>query len=266
MDVETFKCPKCEYTHTKLNSLRIHCQKLHGISSMELRTAVFGRPTCACGCGELTEPNRKLENGFNRYVLGHIARVNNGWGHNKKALKKSQDKRREMWKRGEIKAWCAGKTKDDPDVARMIEKGRQTILNDPENVKGRSDRMRKNRLNGTIPTLRGKDHSQWKGGVSALQALCRSYVYNSWTRPKMKASEWKCSECGATGHLEVHHDKERFADILQKAIAALGEPGEDFEKKAAFAQWVSDYHVDHEVSGVVLCEGCHNATHASIRS
>ncbi len=261
MDVASFKCPKCEFTHTKLNSLRIHCQKSHGISSIDLRIALFGRPTCVCGCGELTEFNT-LQLGFNRYVLGHIARVNNGWGHNKKALKKSQDKRREQIASGDWNPWNKGETKETHPSVELYGKSCSATLNaNSEELMKRSYRMRKNRLDGTIPTLYGKDHSQWKGGVSALQPLCRSYVYNSWARPKMKASDWKCKQCRNSGPLEVHHDKERFAEILQKAITALGEPGDDFEKKAAFAQWVSDYHVDNNVSGIVLCEKCHSSAH-----
>lgn len=263
MDVEPFKCPKCEFTHVNLNSLRIHWQKRHKLASLELRIALFGRPTCACGCGELTQPSRKLDDGFNRYVLGHIARVHNAWGHNPKALKKSQRVRRKQIAAGEWTPWNKGLSAETSDrVAANNEAIKRSIIDNVAERTARSKRMTENRLNGTVPTLYGADSSQWKGGVSALQPLCRSYVYNAWTRPKMKASDWTCSHCAKPGPgLEVHHDKERFAEILQRAIRVLGEPGDDHDKKSAFAQWVADYHVDNNVSGVVLCEACHQAQH-----
>jgi hypothetical protein len=61
----------------------------------------------------------------------------------------------------------------------------------------------------------------------------------------------------------VHHDGERFASILYKAILELGEPGDDFEKKSLMAEWVTDYHIEKNVSGVVLCVGCHDGEHGS---
>ena len=66
---------------------------------------------------------------------------------------------------------------------------------------------------------------------------------------------------GVESGLEVHHDGERFASILHKAILELGEPGDDFEKKSLIAEWVTNYHVDNGVSGVVLCEECHDEEH-----
>lgn len=200
--------------------------------------------------------------GFNCFINGHMPRVINGWGHNAKAHEKSRQTQIEMWKRGELKSWREGLSPDDPRNAKLIQKMTATIRANETLRKQRSETMTKNRLNKTVPDLRGKDHPQWKGGVSALQPLCRSYVYRAWSFPKMKASGFKCTKCQTPGPgLEVHHDKERFAEILQKGISALGEPGEDFDKKVAFAEWVTDYHLENDVSGVVLCGGCHNDEH-----
>lgn len=259
MDLESFKCPQCEFTHTNLNSLRIHWQKAHKQSSEELRIALFGRPTCECGCGELT-PFNTLQLGFVRFINGHNSRVSNGWT-SQKSKENSLKTRRDMWKRGEIKGWAHGKPADHPQNVKRRQNMQLTILNDPEERKRRSERLSKNRLSRVVPNLYGKEHPNWKGGTSALQPLVRSYVFNVWTRPKLVAANFTCQRCAATKNLEVHHDQERFADILQKAIAALGEPGDDFSRKAGIAVWVAGYHITNNVSGIVLCGECHEREH-----
>lgn len=263
MDLESFKCPKCDYVHSNLDSLRIHWQKIHDEPSLNLRIALFGRPLCECGCGGETR-FMSLQRGFSRFVNSHNNRVNNNWGHNKEAKQKSQDTRREMWKNGEIKGWAHGKPADHPQNVARRENMRQTILNDPEARLQRSVLMSKYRKDGTIPTKYGKESSQWKGGTSALQPLARSRLFSVWTYPKLKASDFTCYECGSKKDLEVHHDQERFAAILIKAIETLGEPGDDFDRKTALVDWVAQYHVDNDVSGIVLCEQCHEIRHQGV--
>ena len=124
-----FKCPECEYQHENLNSLRIHASKMHKISSEDLYLSVVlggDKPTCICGCGEFTKFNGLIA-GYSEYRQGHVARIINNWGHNEKAQEKSQNTRREMWKNGEIKAWCKGLTKEDPRIQAIIQK-----MNTPE--------------------------------------------------------------------------------------------------------------------------------------
>jgi hypothetical protein len=219
-------------------------------------------PTCGCGCGSPVKFD-SIVVGFRGYVRGHHQRVNNNFANSKEGLKKSQDVRREMHKRGEIKIWNKGETKEtDERLKDMGRKSSKTIRSDPSKIVKRSELMRKNRLDGTIATLKGKDHSQWKGGTSALQPMVRSHLHTRWVYPKLRESGFKCRRCEVPGPgLEVHHDKERFAEILQKAIAELGEPGDSFEKRSLIAEWVAQYHVDNDVSGIVLCENCHKNQH-----
>lgn len=262
-----FKCPKCEFTHANLNSLRIHWQKSHKAQSIELRITLFEagkRPTCECGCGQETE-FKTLQLGFTRYVNGHNARVHNSWGHNPIAQAKSHTIQKKMRLRGEFKPNpYKGLTKETDE--RLVLRGeRISQVFTPEKSAKYSDLMRRNRLDGTVPTLRGKDHGRWKGGTSALQPLCRSYLFRAWSYPKMKEANFTCQRCHASSgngiSLNVHHDKERFCDILQQAIQLFGEPGDDFDKKVVIAEWVTDYHIKHDISGVVLCEGCHDGAH-----
>jgi len=261
------KCPWCDSFKTQnLNSLRVHCSKLHKRPSIDIYRALFTNgedPKCECGCGQPTEFDT-LQKGFNRFINSHNSRVVNGWGHNSAALAKSQATRRDMYKRGEIVTWTKGLTKEtDERVASIGNKVSQRFEDNPEKRIVYSERMRTNRLSGTVPTLRGPDHSRWKGGTSTLQPLCRSHLYRAWTYPKMYAQGFKCQICSAAGPgLEVHHDAERFASILHKAIIELGEPGDDFEKKTQIAEWVTEYHLSNDVSGLVLCRKCHDEQHA----
>ena len=126
----TFNCPCCDYHNTDLNSLRIHCSKKHKLSSKDLYINLFigdnPIPTCACGCGQETR-FKTLQLGFNNIVKGHNARIDNPYTR-KDIQKKSQATRRQMWKDGEIKTWCEGKTKEsDPRIAAMSKKISKTI-------------------------------------------------------------------------------------------------------------------------------------------
>lgn len=265
MDLSTFKCPGCNtFESDNLDSLRIHAQKKHKTASIDLYKQIFlsGKdPQCECGCGKIPRFH-SLQVGFMKFVRGHSSRINNNWGHNETALSKSIGKRREMWKNGEIEAWCKGKTKDsDPRIAEMSVKIKETIMNDVEERQRRSDYMTQQWVNKDIVPLTGSAHSQWKGGVSELGAMCRSRLYREWSFPKMVEASFKCTSCDSSGNLEVHHVGERFASILQKGIETLGEPGDDFDRKTCFVDWVLWYHATHDVSGRVLCSSCHEAIH-----
>jgi hypothetical protein len=266
MDLSTFKCPKCDYTHANLNSLRIHWQKLHKLQSIDLRLAVFHdgrRPTCECGCGEETQFNT-LQLGFYRFVNGHNARVHNGWGHNPVAQAKSKQTQRGMRERGEIKLNPYKGLTKETDERLALRGTRVATAFTPDKRDKYSVMMTKNRLSGAVPSPRGAQHGMWRGGTSALQPIARSLLHATWTYPKLKASGFTCQGCGSKKDLEVHHDGERFAVILQKAIIALGEVvDDDFAHKSAIAEWVVSYHVKNNVSGIVLCVACHDSKHAA---
>jgi len=260
VDLSTFTCPTCkEYQSSDLDSIRIHSQKKHKLSSIELYRHLFlngDEVKCACGCGQ-TPKFWSLQRGFAKYVRGHSSRVNNNWGHNETAKEKSLKKRRDegLWGRD---PWNRGKTKESDD---RLQKSSNTM----KKMHGErySRLMRDNRLSGAIPSLTGSAHSQWKGGTSALGPLCRSKIYRTWAFPKLQAAGFKCTKCESTRDLEVHHDGERFAEIMQKGIQTLGEPGDDWDRKECFAEWVAWYQEMNNITGVVLCEKCHDEQHTS---
>jgi hypothetical protein len=260
-----YKCPQCDYEHDNLISLSLHFRRKHKGTAKQLRIELFHggvEPTCACGCGTPVKFHA-IQMGFSEYTWGHAARVNNNWGHNESAQKKSQDVRREMHERGEIKIWNRGKTKeDDEKIATYGEKGSKTILSQPNELKRRSEGIKHSWEIGAITPFTGSAHPQWKGGTSVLLPIARSHLHGRWTYPKLRAAGFKCTRCGESGkELNVHHTGERFAEILHRAIVELGDPGNSFEKKSLLAEWVADYHVSHEVPGDVLCHDCHVVVH-----
>ena len=133
------KCPKCDFSIDGINSLRIHASKRHNMSSEDLYVeVVLGgvKPTCKCGCGSFTKFHG-LVKGYSEYAWGHSAKINNNWGNNDAAKEKSIATRREMWKNGEITAWCKGLTKKDSRISAIIDK-----MNTPERAQKISDSLR----------------------------------------------------------------------------------------------------------------------------
>ena len=263
-------------------SLAQHFTKTHKKSTKELCLVLYYDnvpPTCACGCGKEVK-YLDLGRKFSKFVVGHCARVHNNWGHNPELLRKSQETRRNNWKQGKYHTWSEGKTKETDEKVRLagIKTG-EAIRANTQELTERSNRMRKNRLDGTVPTLRKEKHSQWKGGRSCLLAVCHANTrfFREWKYPKLLASKFSCEKCGASRdkeprpNLQVHHDKIQMATIVRMVAEEKGwndyyalAPATDettINLKSEISEAVVDYHANHNVSGVVLCEACHKSQH-----
>lgn len=283
------RCPKCEAAFDKLISLSLHFRKTHKGTSKELYVLLFKdgiTPVCGCGCGE--EPKfLSIEEGFRVYKLGHASRVNNNF-QTEKSKTNSIKTRREMLVDKTWKPFCSKETgapwnKDltketDERLARMA-----AATQEPEERKRRSEKFRKLRLDGTVRTLRGPEHSQWNGGTSPLFAVCHSNrrLYSEWKYPILEAADFTCSNCGKKNEkgssvsLHVHHDKTKFATIVHliaeqnswELAFGTATPTNDaslFALKEKIACEVAEYHIANKVSGVVLCEECHKDHHPSL--
>ena len=256
-----FECPQCDYKHESINSMRIHCQKCHNIDALSLWKHYNGpEPTCECGCGQRTK-YLGIEKGFAKYIRGHSQRVKNNWAHNKEAQKKSQATRRKEGTLGFQKGyipWNKGETKET-DV-RLRKLGETQSKSNGEKF---SKIMSERRQNGIIPSLRGEDHPQWKGGKSRLTALCHSNkgLYNEWKYPALVRAGFSCEKCEVSDNLHVHHDQEWMSAIISKVLDGKDEGELTFEERLEIAERVAEYHVDNNVSSQVLCETCHKEVH-----
>jgi very-short-patch-repair endonuclease len=132
-------CKECNREFESLDSLRRHRSQKHNINAEQ--TYVDYKldgipPTCACGCGG--KPNfLSIEKGFVDYIRGHSQRINNNWGHNPEAIKKSHDTQRKMHADGTLKVWNDGLTIEDPRVRDNIDK----VMANPERSKNISKKL-----------------------------------------------------------------------------------------------------------------------------
>lgn len=263
-------CPTCSHVAKSSFSLIRHFRRAHGGDKATLYMALNSIdtwPTCACGCGERV--NFFCKHGFGTYRRGHINRVRNSWGHNKDALAKSIAKRSKMWKDGTLRPWTLGLSKEtDERIASLSKKCSEMIRANAVEIRKRSERMRKHRLDGTVPTLYGPDASQWKGGVNKVSLRCyaNGRLYRMWKLPILRRAEFKCERCDNQKHLHIHHNDEHMAEIVLKfkTLFQYDEStcNEDMKQKVIDA--IVDYHIDNSVSGVVLCKECHRKEHASL--
>lgn len=261
-----YKCTKCERAFGKYTSLSTHMSRTHGIKPDQFYVDYYLNgecPLCKCGCGQKTKYSYALK-GFRELLHGHYSRIHNNWGHNPSAARKSVETRRIKSENGELIAWNVGLTKDTDERVRKYGKRVSDAFTDSRKNEY-ADRMRTGRLDGTIPTLHGADHSQWKGGVSEINVLARARVklYKEWKYPILIRDGFRCVECGDTHNLHVHHDKEQMCEIVAKHIVDDITP-KTFEEKEVIVDAVVDYHINHKVSGITLCGKCHEKCHPSL--
>jgi hypothetical protein len=222
-------------------------------------------PRCKCGCGSIP---RWTGMGYKDFLKGHYSRVHNNWGNNPKAISHSIETRRKRFASGEITTWNKGLSKEtDKRVKQNGMKSSKGIRTNTEEIRRRSAAMKKNRLNGVIPTLYGSDHSQWIDGRSKINVLAYNdrRLYKQWKYPILVRDGFKCVECGEGKKLHIHHDKEKMCDIVKNHLAETTEEMlEDFKIKRMIADAVVDYHIKNKVSGITLCSDCHEKYHPSL--
>jgi len=257
-------CKHCQKELDSLDSLRIHCAKIHKLSSQEVYDLYFlngERPKCKCGCGK-DVPFRTLQTGYKEWIRGHISRVKNNWGHNKKAIDNSAETRREQFKTGERKVWNDGLTKESDERVKANGIHRSMAFDENSKIEY-SNRMREHRLNGIIPTRWGKESANWKGGTSSINNLVRvnKRLYTDWIYPILCRDGFKCIKCGSSSKLEVHHNKETMSEILKHYVEKDCEY--IFDEKIEIMNKVIDYHISNEVEGETLCRKCHTELHPS---
>ena len=111
------KCEICDKDFDSLWGLSSHNVKKHDIKPQEtfIKHNLEGiSPKCNCGCGG-TPSFLGIKKGFRDFIHGHASRINNNWGHNTDAQKKSKDTQRRLYGSGELVIWNKGLTKDDDE-------------------------------------------------------------------------------------------------------------------------------------------------------
>lgn len=266
--MKEYTCKRCDKEFNSYESLRKHVGRIHKINTVNFRVEFLLNdkwPVCNCGCGQKVKWSNEIKN-FREYCAGHQSRVHNNWGHNPTAVAKSADTRRRQFASGERIMWSKGQSVlTNPSLQSAAKKLSERYT---EEIKSEySKRMSRMRKDGTIPTLYREESSQWKGGISTVNNLCRNdkRLYTEWKYPILIRDGFKCTECLNTTDLQVHHDDESFSDILKKLITIDDlEKQEDFERKKLICDKITDYHVQNKVSGKTLCRSCHGKIHPSL--
>jgi len=260
------KCNRCNKSFEIYDQLRRHVGVVHKVHATDFYVEYHlnGKwPICKCGCGGKVKWSHQLK-GFRKFCQGHQSRVHNNWGHNIAALERSVETRRERFALEEISVWNKGLTINDERVKENVNV-LTAFARTTKERKVRSNRMRKHRKDGTIPTLHGSHHSQWNGGTSSVSMLVYNDVrfYEEWKRPILLRDGFKCVECGNIKDLHVHHDIEMLCDIIKKHVGDSIDTS-NHELKRSIADAVVDYHIKNKVSGMTLCRGCHGKIHPSL--
>ena len=262
-----YKCLKCEKEFDKYGSLSRHVGITHKLPTDQFYVDYYLKgvwPLCKCGCRETVKWSWQLK-GFRDYCQGHQSRVHNNWGHNPKAIENSAETRRRQFDSGERTVWNDGLTKETSDSVKLNGELRSKAYT-PEIKDEYSKRMKRNRLDRTVPSLYGSDHPNWKGGVSEVNILARTdkRLYDEWKYPILIRDGFKCVECdGVGGGLHIHHDKEQMCEIVKKHMPDT-DIITDFGLKKSIASKIVDYHITNHVSGITLCGKCHNKIHPSL--
>ena len=108
----------------------------------------------------------------------------------------------------------------------------------------------KGRKKAKFPDRRGKNNTNWKGGITGLRCqIWKSEKYKKWRGNIFKKFKKTCQKCGSKKDLQVHHSPYEFAEILR-----------DYNIKNMQDAYNCE-NLWEESNGIVLCAKCHRKTY-----
>lgn len=123
----------------------------------------------------------------------------------------------------------------------------------------RLDLSTKTNSESKIGLMTGKDHWNWKGGVTPLYLLLREY-FNTNIAPKIaKRDNYTCQLCGATHTvLHVHHINE-FSKINAEIISEHPDldPSDKDDMYKLYNIIINDQRFTDENNLITFCKDCH---------
>lgn len=131
---------KCHFCNREFNTnagLLRHVYNTHKMKSLDYKVLTEYNgvwPTCKCGCGEKVNWSAEFKR-FNDYKRGHIARIHNNWGHNKKAIENSTKTRKKLASEGKWKVWNDGKSYEELKGKEWSDTFIKQIVDDKERAK-----------------------------------------------------------------------------------------------------------------------------------
>lgn len=263
------KCLECEKEFKSIIGLSRHWKRTHKLDPKDLYLKIkkTNIPLCKCGCNQETK-FLGIERGFSEFIHGHHIRLENPHIHRTdETFKKISKTRIEMHENGDLSPWNKGITATEDERLKIQgERASKTISSNKKELEKRSHKMKEQWKDKNIVPLLGEDHSNWKGGTSTVSSRCHANrrLYQEWKYPRLEDAGFKCTRCGSTDSLEVHHDKEKMSEIIHLMTERWNpEKKNDFELQTDVMNAVIDYHIQNDVSGEVICHECHKTEHPS---
>ncbi len=213
-------CKECNQEFQSLDSLRRHRVQKHKISAERtyIDYVLYGfEPKCKCGCGLKTN-FLSIEKGFTEYIRGHAARINNNWGHNKKALDKSHETQKRMHENGELVIWNKGLTIEDERVKNNIVK----VMSNPN----RSNNISKKLLGVSKneehkKKIKEKAKKRWKSIEEREKQSHRRMLYIIKNGFQIKSKLEKQFKNILINDLQLVEDKDFYPQYYVREIKAL---------------------------------------------
>jgi G:T-mismatch repair DNA endonuclease (very short patch repair protein) len=226
-----YTCEICEKSYESLWGLSNHRSKKHDIRPKETYIKYIlnnNKPTCKCGCGE--EPKfLGINEGFRDFIRGHSSKINNNWGHNPQAQKKSKETQKKMYDSGEIVIWNKGLTKHD----------------DPRLDYGDKFRFNKERSEKISKALKGRKMSE--DVMKRLDQGMRKYWSKKENREKQ--SHKRVNHIKKNGFVPTSKVEKYFGDILTECGFNFYEQFYVREIKALYDFKINDRNILIEVDG-----------------
>lgn len=181
-------------------------------------------------------PNLLERNELGQFVKGS----SNPWNKGKKCPQLGFQKGNIPWNK-ELKGWTKG-TKAGFQMGNTLGKIRKGMKASLETIK----KLRESHIGKNT----GKNHPNWKGGITSLvEQIRHCFKYRQWRLDVFTRDNFTCQECGIRGgNLEADHYPKSFAEILEEYNIKTLE-----EALACEELWNIN-------GGRTLCERCHQKT------